>query len=58
MDFPLEDTIKSQLNYYLTKIELLTSSDVIYVHSDIFEGSSGLINKLLIELKEDKKDTI
>ena len=55
MDFPLEDTIKSQLNYYLTKIELLTSSDVIYVHSDIFEGSSGLINKLLIELKEDKK---
>lgn len=57
MDFPLNDTIIMQLNFYIRKIEKLTGADVIYFNSDIAEGVSGLINKLLIELKDDKKET-
>ena len=52
MDFPLDDTIKSQLNYYLMKIEKNMEADAIYVHADIFDGLSGVIKDLLADLKE------
>lgn len=54
MDFPLDDTIKSQLNFYLMKIEKISDSDVIYIHSDIFNTLSGIIKDLLADLEEDK----
>ena len=52
MDFPLDDTIKSPLNYYLMKIEKNMEADAIYVHADIFDGLSGVIKDLLADLKE------
>lgn len=52
MDFPLDDTIKTQLNYYLMKIEKNMNADAIYVQADIFDGLSGLIKDLLADLKE------
>lgn len=52
MDFPLDDTIKSQLNYYLMKIEKNMEADAIYVQADIFNGLSGVIKDLLADLKE------
>lgn len=52
MDFPLDDTIKSQLNYYLMKIEKNMEADAIYVQADIFDGLSGVIKDLLADLKE------
>ena len=52
MDFPLDDTIKSPLNYYLMKIEKNMEADAIYVQADIFDGLSGVIKDLLADLKE------
>lgn len=53
MDFPLDDTIKSQLNHYLTEIERISESDVIYIHSEIFNTLSGIIKELLADLEKD-----
>lgn len=54
MDFPLDDTIKAQLNYYLQRIEKLCDADVIYIHADIFNKLSGLIKDLLADLEKDR----
>ena len=54
MDFPLDDTVKYQLNMYLMKMEEICDADVLYIHSGIFNAISGSIKLLLEDLKKDK----